>query len=278
VSDIEYSGDAVAVLGDFYDAEFVVFVEGDDDVDFWEIVFSKVADVKVSVQEKGGCGEIDRYAQRVIDEGLDVIICRDSDYLCFSGGKIFHKKIIYTPCHSIEASIFCPEIIARSLRRLCKGDPVNIDDIWGWVSDVVYDLSDMVAAEVVSQTFDLGEVALGSNVGRFTCHGDLSKVDAVTVQARALSIANKCEELDMNSFRALSAVFSNKENYIWVRGHFWEKLVLHYVLSVIEAMGRKVPLSMAALRSLALTFFELEFDQNHQQFDSYKTSVIAAIT
>ncbi len=62
---LEYSVGAKNVLTRFYRVDKMLYVEGDDDVPFWEFMFEKFADFNVEVQEVGGKEELRKYVKLI---------------------------------------------------------------------------------------------------------------------------------------------------------------------------------------------------------------------
>ena len=73
MADLTYSADAHNVLSKFYNADKMVYVEGDDDVLFWEFIFNKFSNFKVKVQGVGGKPELEKYIKRICDGEINSI-------------------------------------------------------------------------------------------------------------------------------------------------------------------------------------------------------------
>ena len=80
MSDIQYSTDALNVLSDFYGVDTLVYVEGDDDVIFWQAIFEKFASRSVRFESVGGDAAL---AKRIASRPLNALSSprRNSQFL-----------------------------------------------------------------------------------------------------------------------------------------------------------------------------------------------------
>ena len=54
----EYSTEALNVLRYFHDSEIIIFVEGDDDILFWDVISNKAGLLGVKIESAGGKNEL----------------------------------------------------------------------------------------------------------------------------------------------------------------------------------------------------------------------------
>jgi len=120
MSKIDYSIDALNVRNCFFSTDTIVYVEGDDDILFWDKVFRASTSASIYIEAVGGSKELDKYIELINSGELESIAARDSDYLDFEGKKNGDSKIIYTVGHSIENSIYCADFICRLAMLFCK--------------------------------------------------------------------------------------------------------------------------------------------------------------
>ncbi|EFH7276721.1 DUF4435 domain-containing protein, partial [Escherichia coli] len=120
MDDFHYSSEAENVLSLFYQAEVMVYVEGDDDICFWETIFNKSSSLKVEVQDVGGCEELKKFITRLLEEDLQVIVACDSDLTCFKEQQMSDSRIIRTPGYSIENTFICLDGVYKAIKTLGK--------------------------------------------------------------------------------------------------------------------------------------------------------------
>ena len=115
---LTHSDDAISVTHKFYNKQYMVYVEGDDDVSFWDSVFSKVASGKYEIESLNGIsGEMQTYIKKVTDGAIfNVIIACDKDYTSYLESDPYDNQYIVTTYgHSIENTMFCDIDIALAV-------------------------------------------------------------------------------------------------------------------------------------------------------------------
>ena len=83
--DLEYSPDALNAKSAFYRAKTMIYVEGDDDLMFWEEVFSQVPDFAFEIESVGGSPELDKHIKNIEAGSLDAIAARDERFSVTTG-------------------------------------------------------------------------------------------------------------------------------------------------------------------------------------------------
>ena len=94
MDDFYHSDDADNVTHMFYDADVMVYVEGQDDLPFWDLIFN-FFDYQVEVQDVGGSKELKKYTEKIKNGELNAIVACDSDFEVLKGESA-HKNIIRT--------------------------------------------------------------------------------------------------------------------------------------------------------------------------------------
>ena len=80
MAELDYSDDALNVIAEFYEAKKMFYVEGDDDVVFWEFILETFNIDNFKVQSVNGVEELKKLIIKVIDSEIDSIIARDLDF------------------------------------------------------------------------------------------------------------------------------------------------------------------------------------------------------
>lgn len=102
MSDLFYSDDALNVRNVFLRVKTIVYVEGDDDVPFWEEVFSRIPEASFEIETAGGSNQLDLYIDKIVSGHLQAVAARDSDFLRHLGNTKDDPRILYTFGYSIE--------------------------------------------------------------------------------------------------------------------------------------------------------------------------------
>src|SRR5690554_1537643 len=129
MSGLRYSSNALNVLKDFYGADHVVYVEGEDDVVFWEVIFECLGFDSVKIEPKYGCSQLNDYQSKIESEGAKIIICRDADYGRYLNQLCEHPQVVYTAGHSIENSLVTLKGLANIVRFFSRSSANNIEEI-----------------------------------------------------------------------------------------------------------------------------------------------------
>lgn len=277
MNDVRYSPEAVSVLHKFYDSGFMVFVEGEDDVLFWEIVFSALGISGASVAEKGGCCELDKYCDDVVNGGAKVIVARDSDYNAFSGRRLVHPLIIYTPCHSIENSIYIIEVICSIYKLLTKGGLLDRKEVSDWLDVIREAFSGLIAHEVVKNVLGRDDDILGGSVFKYMDKTCLSSPDRRLISRKIRALEDGMDARQAGILKLLEEYFS-VSGFEWMRGHCWQELVHKFIVRMISLAGKKVSVSYESFYAIAISCFEKHFHSHHPHWEYYENEIIDAIS
>lgn len=138
-NELPYSNEALSVIHSFYGKKCMVYVEGDDDVSFWDAIFEKaVSNDLYEIAPLGGIsGKLKKYIQKILKgEIRNVIIACDNDYTTYLNTAPYSSPyIITTYGYSIENTMFCPSNIAVYLKRLSKSTNNYMDVVTKWYDD-----------------------------------------------------------------------------------------------------------------------------------------------
>jgi hypothetical protein len=275
MSEIEYSIDALNSLNKFYRASVIVYVEGDDDILFWENVIKKCTNLDFEVIPLGGADEVDKKIELITSNQLLSIAARDSDYLRLTGSESVHPLVIYTFGYSIENSIYTEASIKEITRIWCKGKRININ-CDAWLLDIVTYSKPLLVHDLANHIEDAGICVTGDNCTRFMKDDKSHEIDERKVLSYVRAIEKKLEnKFIMQSISILESV--NDELILcWLRGHFLASAVLKYISNNIKSSGLKSIASYDAIYANAVLFFQKSFDENHPHFEYYNNSLMTA--
>ncbi|MGV0996173.1 DUF4435 domain-containing protein [Empedobacter falsenii] len=105
MDNLEYSNDALEAIPEFYNSERIVYVEGEDDLIFWDNIF-KISNKSYHVIEVGGIEELKKYIKKIVDEGVEIYVAKDNDYSDFENNVVYNDYIMTTFGHSIENTLY----------------------------------------------------------------------------------------------------------------------------------------------------------------------------
>jgi len=277
MDDFYHSEDANNIVHLFYDADAMVYVEGEDDVPFWEVIFDCLFNYRVEIQEVGGSKELEKYIEKMNLGKLQGIIACDSDFEVLKNDSS-NSNIIRTYGYSIENTFICPLTILKVVRSIGKIGAKNIptQELDEWLSYFHQTMKDLVIYDVYNELNTLGISIVGDNCSRFLkskasyeiCENKVNEfiegVDFSVSQSDVDNITNIIGEIPRD--------FSD-----FIRGHFLFSAVSKFVSVVIKKINSKISLSNEALFGALLLAFENNFNNKHKHY-SYYEGVISHIS
>ncbi|HEY3295041.1 MAG TPA: DUF4435 domain-containing protein [bacterium] len=240
MSNLEHSAGALNNLKKFYKVDSVLFVEDDNDVNFWRIVLHACGVELVYVKPAGGVEKLKHYMSHIVDKNADIIVAADSDYGRFTGGVKQHDRILYTYGYSIENSLFTAQAIAHIVKLFNASSGVSAKEVSVWMSSLEAEVDDLLALDIANQQYGRGLEVMGDNCSRFlrsdhSCYIDRTKTSH-HIKRTQPAFTNAELEPIMEQVRN-----SDRERWSIIRGHFLTNAVINYIKSKIKRPGTKPP-------------------------------------
>lgn len=250
MSSLEYSQEAEEAKGLFYNKEFTVYVEGDDDVMFWSHLFD-LAEIDAHIEEVGGNEEIEKKIKEILDNNASFIVACDSDHSEFMG-PLTHNRVIKTYGYSIENSMYSSLNLQKAIRNLGK-KPVNLkDEIEKWAESFSNNLYDLLVYDIANHKYDKGVQVFGNNCHRFLKSGTSREVCNTQVSRYLIGIKSHFTDKEIDEVKEQLSK-SKKEIWFHLKGHFITNgiinLIQHYVK---EISGTKCNISHDSLYALTI--------------------------
>ncbi|WP_454863292.1 DUF4435 domain-containing protein [Pseudomonas hormoni] len=238
MSKVDYSKDAVNILSRFYRSSFVLYVEGDDDVQFWSKVFQQFCSFKIEVIPVGGAVEIDRKIERIINEDLRALAARDSDHTKFRNEHVSDNRIVYTYGYAIENTLFTPSSVTEILSVLARVAAVDSLSVEQWF-DAFFECSkDYLRFDLTNSIKGWG-VGLPDNCSGFmqskkSCTFNQEKLEAYLIKnfGRVLTDAERDE------VEVLIEKYPLKLPFLF-RGHFLQSAVNAFISNFLTVSAKK---------------------------------------
>lgn len=274
MSSLDYSDEAENVLDLFYSVDTLVYVEGVDDVPFWEYMFEKFTTLNVEVQDVGSCTALAPYIEKINNGTLKSIVACDSDLTFFNDNNITHKHIIRTFGYSIENTFIHPQNIHRAIKTVARipAKAISIEDIKSWLSDFYLHIRKLVKLDIFNYQKGLGKVVMVDNATRFMKSSTSSFICGNKINAYIDKIMPNLQEYDES---LIDKEIQNRGLNLnaLVRGHFLFSAIARYVSCFIKSSGRKVNVSNDSLYSILLLSFDRIFDKKHPEYDYYSSAL-----
>lgn len=273
MSSVEYSSDAVNVLNKFHRCQVLIYVEGDDDKLFWDVILKKFGIKNYKIEPKDGCDELDKYISRLISEDLNIYIARDSDYIDIVGNFPQHKRLIKTYGYSIENTLFDPSSVAEIARLWVKGNEVDEQEIYESIDNLLSTLKPMLALDIANYKYDLFVNVLGDNCTWYMKSQSCADIDSKKVEAHYRKIVDKFTEEQIDYVTNIINE-SDFELFEVVRGHFLQSIIIKLISMCVANNGYTQKLSHDALYTNAIQQLKIMFsDEEHAHYDHYKNSI-----
>lgn len=270
---LSYSDDALNVLSDFYGVSHMLFVEGDDDVVFWEMILD-IFDVRgFKVKAVDGKEEVEKYIAKIEGGLLDSWIAKDSDYSMIAGNSA-SDKVLVTYGHSIENSILNIKSVFKAIRSLGRVSisQVKEKDIKEWLDEFLDSFDKLIVADVVNDINGLGVRILGNNCTRFMTSEKSHNPCIRKIEGQLSGPVRATVEPHMDEVRTAIRK-SGREIHDVVRGHFLFSAYLKYVNYRIKSAGSFKKASNDAFFSTCVVVFDQSVDRKSNHFLHYKREV-----
>ncbi|WP_421291818.1 DUF4435 domain-containing protein [Aeromonas veronii] len=268
-----YSTDAESVKNLFYNADAIVYVEGQDDIPFWELMFKKFSQLNVEIQDVGSCSALKPYMEKICNENLKAIVACDKDLTFLDDENLVHHNIIRTYGYSIENTLLNSDNLLKTIKVLGRIPSGRLagDDISSWLEHFYTHTATIIKMDVFNAKHKLGISIVGDNATRFMesrnsyqiCPKKIARyIESITPQIPGYSeniVDGILDEAGVNTHMA-------------TKGHFLFSAAAHYLCLFIKKQGLKVSLSYDAIYSALVLSLESTFSEGHVEFHHYNES------
>ncbi len=255
---IEYSKEALEVKPLFYDKEFSVYVEGEDDVIFWESLFRIAGYENIHIEEVGGYLQLTPYMEKIVNEDTNIIVAADTDHRDFLGFDFQDERIIRTYGYSIENSMYSIQRVHQIIRKLSNNNPPAKREIKNWRISFSKEAKQLLIFSIANSLYGKGEVIFGDKCIRFLKNSTASELCPAKIDKFIADISVLFTEEEIQVATNLLEE-TTKDVWYLIKGHFLTNGVLNYVTKTVEKKtGKKPFLSLEALYALCVDNEELK--------------------
>lgn len=273
MAELSYANDARNILNKFYGVDTIVYVEGTDDVPFWEYIFEEFADYSVEIYDVGGVGEVKKYITKIEAGEIQALVACDADFSHISEFSK-HQNVLRSYGYSIENSMICQKTLKKVIRSIGRISMKSIDDnnISDWFKTLAHSTKDLVIQDIANHIMDEGKLVVGDNCTRF-----MKSPKSAEICTR--KIEQYLADIDLNMSKTLeneiikSIADSGRTEADFMRGHFLFSASLKYVVSEINKIGKKVPISNDSFFGALFIAFESVFNNTHNHYNYYQNIV-----
>lgn len=147
---LSYSLDALRVKALFYNKKAMVYVEGPEDINFWDPYFDR--DV-FEIESVNGCQNLKPYIEKLENGEKSFIVACDADYDTFKGKSTTSPLVVHTYGHSIENTMYCPHNLSEVVRKLSKSNTDTTTAIEDWYQKFTNSAHPLLLREIVNLTY-----------------------------------------------------------------------------------------------------------------------------
>lgn len=274
MSEFAYSTDAESVKNLFYNADAIVYVEGQDDIPFWELMFKKHSPLNVEIQDVGSCSALKPYMEKICNENLKAIVACDKD-LTFLDDKTFsHQNIIRTYGYSIENTLLNTDNLLKTIKVLGRFPSRRLagDDISSWLEHFYAHTATIIKMDIFNVKNKLGISVVGDNATRFMVSKNSYQICPKKIESYVASITPQIpgySEAIVDGILEQSGV----STHMATKGHFLFSAAAQFLCLFIKKHGLKVSLSYDAIYSALVLSLESTFTEENLEFNHYKQSL-----
>jgi hypothetical protein len=271
MANLQYSSAAINVRNRFYNAEKMVYVEGDDDVPFWEFMFDKMTNINVKVQSVGGKLELEKYANNIFSGELESIVAMDSDFSLFDSLDQ-HPNILVTCGYSIENTMISAATLWQvicSIGKLSRND-FTIEECGKWLSDLNDKSESLVTHDIQNHILKTGHCLSLDNCTRYMKGKRKPILCSHKIEKHIIELGI---EIDGSCSQRIEEQFKKHPSGVMglLRGHFLFSAALTYVSHKIVGIRGKSNISNEAMFGSTLMSFQNTFSKEHSHYSHYET-------
>lgn len=271
--ELDYSDDAKNVLNKFYNVDFIIYVEGQNDIPFWEYLFKKFTSITFEIKDLGGVLEIKKHIDKIVNGEVNGIVACDADF-SYTGEFPSHSNIIRSYGYSIENSLICVESIKKSVKSLGKSSEqlINSIEIQDWFNEIKLVTHSLVIHDIANDWLGCGKKVTGENCSRFLVSQNSRQLNSNKIDNHLKELNLPVDQdLEKNILESLSN--NGRMVFDFLRGHFLFSAVLKLLVSIFSQAGKKISLSKDAFFGMLMLSFETVFDSNHLHYHYYSKSL-----
>lgn len=250
---LQYSTNALNVKSLFFNKKISVYVEGKEDILFWEKIFSSIGGENIHIEETNGVKVLTEHMDKIIDENANIIVACDNDHSPFMENiKYISPKIVRTYGYSIENSMYCINNINNITRRFAKTRKDFKDEIKTWYNTFCDTSSILLYYDIANHKFIKSTKIFGDKCNRFLKSKNSSILCNKQVDKFINSVKNNFAENEiMQCVNLVKA--DNRELRFLIKGHFLTNGIINLIKHLVkEETGSDITLNLDSLYSLSI--------------------------
>lgn len=235
---LAYSDSALGVKSAFYNKKAMVYVEGTDDIIFWEQFFDKHV---YKVEDVGGCGNFKEYIQRLNNGEKSFVVAGDLDYSPYMPSSCSSKLFVTTYSHSIENVMYCPHNINHAVQRLARDSRIDsLGEIESFYERFINGVEKLLILDTANNIYSKGIRIFGESCHRFLDQSNLPEINQRLVDDFYNA---KVVHFDEQEIRNVERLIQSEQRpkRLLVKGHFLTEAIRLWINKRVPSVSTKNP-------------------------------------
>lgn len=235
---LTYSSTALSNLKKFHEKGIIIYVEGPDDLHFWQKIFSHFSFENIKIKPAGGKDEIKKYSESIIKDGADVVAVMDSDMDDALKTQINNPRIIYTYGYSIENSLCNSTTVAKTLALCARVDYTSKlkAQVELWKRRLEADMKPLIILTLADKKFSKGVGVISHHCHSLT-HTSSYEIHPTLAQEFHNNKKPHFEEVQVAEAEMLVNRYKKPLTYL-INGHFMLAITAKYVKKEVASLRR----------------------------------------
>lgn len=273
---LDYSLDALNLLNAFHQVDKVIYVEGQDDVPFWEFLFKKFTNLKIYIEDVGGKENLKPYIKKIKHESVEFIVAKDLDYDSFLDESLKYNSILTTAGYSIENTLIDKNTLFYVVKKLSllPDSKIEKDEFKDWLSKLNSIIKNLILFGIHNELTESGVSVVPTNADRFMVSKNSALLcsEKIDTYLEKIDLIISADELN----RLLNKVNKVNKDYLdLLNGHFYFSAAHRFVtLKSAElkssTKAEKIQCSMDTFLALLMSAFENCFNSEHIHYVHYR--------
>ncbi|MBJ9722893.1 DUF4435 domain-containing protein [Acinetobacter calcoaceticus] len=275
MSSLDYSLDALNLLNAFHQVDKVIYVEGQDDVPFWEFLFKKFTNLNIYIEDVGGKENLQPYIKKIEHETVDFIVAKDLDYDSFLDKGLNGKSVLTTAGYSIENTLIDKNTLFYVVKKLSllPDSKIERNEFDDWLLNINSVIKKLILFGIHNELTESGVSVVPTNADRFMVSKNSAflcseKIDNYLEKIHLIINEDELTEL-LEKVNAL-----NKDYLDLLNGHFYFSAA-HRLVTLKSAKLKsstkagKIQCSSETFLALLMSAFENCFNSEHIHYAHY---------
>lgn len=228
----------------FYFPKILVYVEGHEDIPFYEEVLQNY---DYHLKARGGREECKKLVTTLVEKDLPYVVVLDGDYEILTRTRSKHRRVVWLHRYAFENYLFEEEPIKQFCRdRTHSEDSLEealaSSEFTDFIENIEMKFKDLIILDVAHQRARTGYDVLPDKSDRF--FKPRTRVDFLDsqIQQSRIEAANRIDSQSIDNTRILVEKFLRDHRFIdLLPGHFTFSIMKRLIINTINRRIRRSP-------------------------------------